>query len=55
VDLQAILSPWNHILSVIWPLIEAPVLTALVNVALRLKERYFAEAQKICDSKNFKK
>src|SRR5512136_33748 len=36
--------------AVIGPLIEVPVLIALVNVALRLKERYFAEAKAICES-----
>jgi len=28
------------------------VLIALVNVALRLKERYFTQAKAICDIKN---
>ena len=36
--------------AVIGPLIEVPVLIALVNVALKLKERYFAGAKAICDS-----
>jgi ACR3 family arsenite transporter len=31
--------------TVIGPLIEVPVLIALVNVALKLKERYFPEAK----------
>ncbi len=38
--------------AVIGPLIEVPVLIGLVNVALKMKERYFAEAQAMCDSKN---
>jgi ACR3 family arsenite transporter len=38
--------------AVIGPLIEVPVLIALVNVALKLKERYFAGAQAICDGRN---
>ena len=38
--------------AVIGPLIEVPVLIALVNVALKLKERYFAQAKAICDIKN---
>ncbi len=38
--------------AVIGPLIEVPVLIALVNVALKLKERYFADAKAICDSRN---
>ncbi|MGB7570549.1 MAG: ACR3 family arsenite efflux transporter [Methanothrix sp.] len=36
--------------AVIGPLIEVPVLIALVNVALKLKERYFAEDKAMCDS-----
>ena len=36
--------------AVIGPLIEVPVLIALVNVALKLKERYFAGTKAICDS-----
>jgi ACR3 family arsenite transporter len=40
--------------TVIGPLIEVPVLIALVNVALKLKERYFAEAKAMCDSQVLK-
>ena len=35
--------------AVIGPLIEVPVLIALVNVALKLKERYFAEDKAMCN------
>ena len=38
--------------AVIGPLIEVPMLIALVNVALKLKERYFAEAKGMCDSQS---
>ena len=41
--------------AVIGPLIEVPVLIALVNVALKLKERYFAGAQATCGSDNSEK
>lgn len=36
--------------AVIGPLIEVPVLIGLVNVALKMKERYFADAKAMCDS-----
>ena len=39
--------------AVIGPLIEVPVLIGLVNVASKLKERYFAEAKAMCESKSF--
>ena len=38
--------------AVIGPLIEVPMLIMLVNVALKLKERYFAGDRAMCDSRN---
>ncbi|MCK9441262.1 MAG: ACR3 family arsenite efflux transporter [Methanothrix sp.] len=38
--------------AVIGPLIEVPMLIALVNVALKLKERYFAGDRAACGSRN---
>ena len=41
--------------AVIGPLIEVPVLIALVNVALKLKERYFAGDRAICNTQSLEK
>jgi ACR3 family arsenite transporter len=38
--------------AVIGPLIEVPMLIMLVNVALKLRERYFARDRAMCESRN---
>jgi ACR3 family arsenite transporter len=39
--------------AVIGPLIEVPMLIMLVNVALRMRERYFAGDRAACTIKNY--